>query len=142
MQNEVLSCGEARRRIPEYLRGEPCPSLLSHLARCEACLEACLETALATPAATKVPEGFQERVLGQLPVAASAEMRNCVWTLAAVAVSFAALALRLWYGGEIFVFAAAVIQRPAILAASAGIETVLALLWLWRALEAARSMSQ
>jgi L-fucose isomerase-like protein len=101
-----------------------------------------LETALATPAAVKVPEGFQERVLAQLPVEASAEMRNCVWTLAAAAVSFAALALRLWCGGEISVLASAVIQYPALLAVPAGIETVLALLWLWRALEASRSMSQ
>jgi len=85
-------------------------------------------------ATTRIPEGFQARVLAQLPVAASTEMRNCAWTLAVVASTFVALGLRFWYGGEIFVLASAVLQWPAILAALAGMETLLALLWLWMVL--------
>ncbi len=135
MQDNVLSCGEARMQVAGYLDGEPCPALAAHLAQCEACLGACLEEALRRPLEVVVPTGFRQRVLARLPEVPPAEAPEYSLELAAAACLFAAFGAALWWSGEIPSIVAVLTEalgQPTILAAALAIETALSLYWLWR----------
>jgi hypothetical protein len=133
MQDEVLSCGEARLQIDSYLSGEPRSALTAHLAGCDACLEACLDAALRRPPGVRVPEHFREQMLARIPVTAPAEAPEYPWAQVVAATLFPVFGTALWWSGELRGMAAvviAVLRNPAILAASAAIETAFLLLWL------------
>lgn len=134
MQDNMLSCSEARLRMTTYLEGEPCPELAAHLARCEACLEACMEAALRRPADVRVPDHFRAQVLARIPSAVAVETEENYWALLAAASFLAALGAALWWSGSLpgITVVTETLGRPAMLAAAGGIETALSLVWLWR----------
>ena len=135
MQNETLNCEQARLKMAAYLEGEACFSLEAHLAGCETCLAACMEQALGRPAPVRVPTGFRERLLEQLPATPPAEGHIDRWALVAAGL-FAGIGTALWFSGEFTYLAGLAVEtlaQPAILISAAGIEAFLAFAWLRRA---------
>jgi len=131
MQNQVLSCREALSQVDAYLAGEYRPSLVEHLTMCGTCLEACITMGLKRPPSVRVPNHFRNRVLAQVGTE-EPEAREYRWVLLG-AILFMTLGVALWWTGEISAVApslAGLLGRPLVLLAVAGIETVLALLWL------------
>ena len=131
MQNQVLSCREAQLQMAAYLDGESRPSLVEHMATCEACLEACITMGLQRPPSVRVPNHFRNRVLAQLD-APVPEAREYRWVLLG-AILLMMFGAALWWTGEIPAVAASMAEmlgRPVVLLAVGAIETVLALVWL------------
>jgi hypothetical protein len=136
MQDQVLSCREARPQIAAYLDGESCPALAAHLNTCAACVEACLETALRRPPAVRVPEHFSNRLLARGPEIEPSEPREFRWAVAGV-ILFVMFGVALWRTGVLFAevqLTTEFLRRPIVLLAAGGIEIALSLLWLWRVL--------
>jgi hypothetical protein len=136
MQDDTLSCAQARPLVARYLAGEPCPELARHLEHCDACLDACLDQSLRRPADIPVPERFGARVLASLP-AAPAPVRTPLdlWPVVAAACLPALLGAALWWGGALPEVSAKVAQAlldPAVLLTAGAIEMAFALLWAVR----------
>lgn len=136
MQGEMLSCDEARLLMSACPDGPPGPALAEHLSRCEPCLEACLDAALAHPPEVRVSDNFKQRVLARLPEAAPVEMPEYPWLPVAASILCAIFLAALWWSGDLARLVALLddaVQRPVVLLAIGGVETVLSLLWFWQA---------
>jgi hypothetical protein len=127
MPDNKLNCADARRQIPAYLTGEPCPSLAAHLSDCDDCRLACIENALHERPAVTVPPRFAAQVLALLP----ADPPERSWAPVAGVILFALLGVILWWRGDGSAVAQALL-RWQVLITMALLETGIALAWAWR----------
>lgn len=135
MQDEMLSCEEARRLMSACPDGPPGLSLAEHLSRCEPCLEACLDAALARPSEVRVPDNFKQRLLARLPDADAVEMPEYPWLPVAASILCTIFLAALWWSGDLARLVALLddaVQRPVVLLAIGAAETALSLLWFWQ----------
>ncbi len=134
MQDQVLSCREARSQIASYLNGGACPGLPAHLMTCDDCMESCLDAALATSAEVLIPEYFRDRLLSQATSAPLADPPEFRWGMVAVGL-FVTFAIGLCWTGEVHAVATSIVdslRQPIVLIAVTALEIVVSILWLRR----------
>jgi len=127
MPDTTMNCSHARLQAAAYLSGEPCPSLVAHLATCDDCTQFCIESALKEAPAVVIAPRFAARVAAQLPPCEPERS----WAPAAAAILFALLGLILWLRGDSAAVAQTLLQWQT-LAVVALVETGLVLAWVWR----------
>jgi hypothetical protein len=136
MQDQVLSCRDARSQIAACLNGGVCPGLPEHLMTCDDCMESCIEAALATPTEVLIPEYFRDRLLSQVPTAALGDATEFRWGMVAVGL-LVTFAMGLWWTGEVHAVLTSIVdslRRPIVLIGVTALEIVSSILWLRRVL--------
>jgi hypothetical protein len=134
MRTDHLSCAEIQSVIARG--GAPTDALRDHVAQCESCFAAWTGAVFRESAHDEVPRHFSARLLAALPEVQPEPPSVLPYAIAAAWLAFAACVVALVSSGAMLEFFGALAElreRPFLLTAILGTETVAALLLLRRA---------